>query len=332
MQDERGRAVCCRAGLARVLLLVGSTRGPLPRRLPPRPAPGAPALEEVRRRRRSSRGAAGGARPRQPRRVRASGAIRRVPRGGGYAARHSSARFPHLDRHSTPHGWSPRKDSPPRRRLASPFPSRRWAACMSRPPASDTYFLPGCARAVVARRIPARTAQRALSVGMVRSRTTLPGRRQAGSTSCSRRSQLVIQHFMFSRVGGRLPSCSWAADEISDGRLRHLADGDTTSPPSRSRRSRRSRPTRPSAAGRSPGTPRRARASTATSASPSTTTSRSTTTASTTSRTASPGYSVFLPTATACSTPTRPTRAGPRRSAARTSPRPDPWGARIRAR
>jgi len=43
------------------------------------------------------------------------------------------------------------------------------------------------------------------------------------------RRQLVLQHFMFepSWEDG-CPSCSWAADEISAGRLRHLADGDTT--------------------------------------------------------------------------------------------------------
>ena len=43
------------------------------------------------------------------------------------------------------------------------------------------------------------------------------------------RRQLVVQHFMFdpSWEDG-CPSCSWAADEISAGRLRHLADGDTT--------------------------------------------------------------------------------------------------------
>ena len=43
------------------------------------------------------------------------------------------------------------------------------------------------------------------------------------------RRQLVIQHFMFQpEWEDGCPSCSWAADEISDGRLRHLADGDTT--------------------------------------------------------------------------------------------------------
>ena len=43
------------------------------------------------------------------------------------------------------------------------------------------------------------------------------------------RRQLVVQHFMFdpSWEDG-CPSCSWAADEISAGRLAHLADGDTT--------------------------------------------------------------------------------------------------------
>ena len=40
--------------------------------------------------------------------------------------------------------------------------------------------------------------------------------------------QLVIQHFMFDpRWEDGCPSCSWAADEISDGRLRHLQEGDT---------------------------------------------------------------------------------------------------------
>jgi predicted dithiol-disulfide oxidoreductase (DUF899 family) len=40
--------------------------------------------------------------------------------------------------------------------------------------------------------------------------------------------QLVIQHFMFDpRWEDGCPSCSWAADEISDGRLQHLRDGDT---------------------------------------------------------------------------------------------------------
>jgi predicted dithiol-disulfide oxidoreductase (DUF899 family) len=43
------------------------------------------------------------------------------------------------------------------------------------------------------------------------------------------RRQLVVQHFMFEpEWDDGCPSCSWAADEISDGRLRHLADGDTT--------------------------------------------------------------------------------------------------------
>ena len=43
------------------------------------------------------------------------------------------------------------------------------------------------------------------------------------------RRQLVIQHFMFdpSWEDG-CPSCSWAADEISDGRLLHLHESDTT--------------------------------------------------------------------------------------------------------
>jgi predicted dithiol-disulfide oxidoreductase (DUF899 family) len=37
------------------------------------------------------------------------------------------------------------------------------------------------------------------------------------------RSQLVVQHFMFDPAwDDGCPSCSWAADEISDGRLRHL--------------------------------------------------------------------------------------------------------------
>jgi len=43
------------------------------------------------------------------------------------------------------------------------------------------------------------------------------------------RRQLVVQHFMFEPSwDDGCPSCSWAADEISAGRLRHLADGDTT--------------------------------------------------------------------------------------------------------
>ena len=43
------------------------------------------------------------------------------------------------------------------------------------------------------------------------------------------RRQLVMQHFMFQpEWEDGCPSCSWAADEISAGRLRHLADGDTT--------------------------------------------------------------------------------------------------------
>src|SRR5918999_1498311 len=44
-----------------------------------------------------------------------------------------------------------------------------------------------------------------------------------------RRRQLIVQHFMFDpswEDGCR--SCSWAADEISSGRLEHLHDGDTT--------------------------------------------------------------------------------------------------------
>jgi predicted dithiol-disulfide oxidoreductase (DUF899 family) len=43
------------------------------------------------------------------------------------------------------------------------------------------------------------------------------------------RGQLVVQHFMFdpSWTDG-CQSCSWAADEISAGRLRHLHDWDTT--------------------------------------------------------------------------------------------------------
>jgi predicted dithiol-disulfide oxidoreductase (DUF899 family) len=37
------------------------------------------------------------------------------------------------------------------------------------------------------------------------------------------RSQLVVQHFMFDPAwDDGCPSCTWAADEISDGRLRHL--------------------------------------------------------------------------------------------------------------
>ena len=42
------------------------------------------------------------------------------------------------------------------------------------------------------------------------------------------RRQLVVQHFMFdpSWEDG-CASCSWAADEISEGRLRHLHEGDT---------------------------------------------------------------------------------------------------------
>jgi predicted dithiol-disulfide oxidoreductase (DUF899 family) len=42
------------------------------------------------------------------------------------------------------------------------------------------------------------------------------------------RRQLIVQHFMFDpRWEDGCPSCSWAADEISEGRLRHLRDGDT---------------------------------------------------------------------------------------------------------
>jgi predicted dithiol-disulfide oxidoreductase (DUF899 family) len=42
------------------------------------------------------------------------------------------------------------------------------------------------------------------------------------------RRQLIVQHFMFDpRWQDGCPSCSWAADEISAGRLRHLGDGDT---------------------------------------------------------------------------------------------------------
>jgi predicted dithiol-disulfide oxidoreductase (DUF899 family) len=40
--------------------------------------------------------------------------------------------------------------------------------------------------------------------------------------------QLVVQHFMFDpRWTDGCSSCSWAADEISEGRLRHLRDWDT---------------------------------------------------------------------------------------------------------
>jgi predicted dithiol-disulfide oxidoreductase (DUF899 family) len=40
--------------------------------------------------------------------------------------------------------------------------------------------------------------------------------------------QLIVQHFMFDpRWEDGCPSCSWAADEISDGRLRHLREWDT---------------------------------------------------------------------------------------------------------
>src|SRR3712207_2016388 len=42
------------------------------------------------------------------------------------------------------------------------------------------------------------------------------------------RRQLVVQHFMFDPSwDDGCPSCSWAADEISEGRLRHLHEGDT---------------------------------------------------------------------------------------------------------
>jgi predicted dithiol-disulfide oxidoreductase (DUF899 family) len=42
------------------------------------------------------------------------------------------------------------------------------------------------------------------------------------------RRQLIVQHFMFDpRWEDGCPSCSWAADEISEGRLRHLREGDT---------------------------------------------------------------------------------------------------------
>ena len=43
------------------------------------------------------------------------------------------------------------------------------------------------------------------------------------------RRQLVVYHFMFDPgwTDG-CPSCSWAADEISEGRLRHLHEWDTT--------------------------------------------------------------------------------------------------------
>ena len=40
--------------------------------------------------------------------------------------------------------------------------------------------------------------------------------------------QLIVQHFMFDPSwDDGCPSCSWAADEISTGRLEHLHDGDT---------------------------------------------------------------------------------------------------------
>ena len=40
--------------------------------------------------------------------------------------------------------------------------------------------------------------------------------------------QLVVQHFMFDpRWTEGCSSCSWAADEISEGRLRHLREWDT---------------------------------------------------------------------------------------------------------
>jgi predicted dithiol-disulfide oxidoreductase (DUF899 family) len=42
------------------------------------------------------------------------------------------------------------------------------------------------------------------------------------------RRQLIVHHFMFDpRWEDGCPSCSWAADEISNGRLRHLHEGDT---------------------------------------------------------------------------------------------------------
>jgi predicted dithiol-disulfide oxidoreductase (DUF899 family) len=42
------------------------------------------------------------------------------------------------------------------------------------------------------------------------------------------RSQLIVHHFMFDPSwDDGCPSCSWAADEVSDGRLRHLHEGDT---------------------------------------------------------------------------------------------------------
>jgi predicted dithiol-disulfide oxidoreductase (DUF899 family) len=40
--------------------------------------------------------------------------------------------------------------------------------------------------------------------------------------------QLIIQHFTFDpRWEDGCPSCSWAADEISEGRLQHLREGGT---------------------------------------------------------------------------------------------------------
>jgi predicted dithiol-disulfide oxidoreductase (DUF899 family) len=43
------------------------------------------------------------------------------------------------------------------------------------------------------------------------------------------RRQLIVQHFMFDPSWEEgCPSCSWAADEISAGRLEHLRDGNTT--------------------------------------------------------------------------------------------------------
>ncbi|HEX2127029.1 MAG TPA: DUF899 domain-containing protein [Thermoleophilaceae bacterium] len=43
------------------------------------------------------------------------------------------------------------------------------------------------------------------------------------------RRQLVVQHFMFDPGwDDGCPSCSWAADEVSEGRLRHLHEGDTS--------------------------------------------------------------------------------------------------------
>jgi hypothetical protein len=43
------------------------------------------------------------------------------------------------------------------------------------------------------------------------------------------RRQLIVQHFMFDPSwDDGCPSCSWAADEISTGRLEHLHTGNTT--------------------------------------------------------------------------------------------------------